>query len=230
MQQIAGQQKSFVAITGKRKSKSGDAVLIDFLGKVDNVAFEGGAGEDHQLELGSNSFIPGFEDQLIGTKAGDDVDVTVTFPENYGANELAGKEAVFAVKIKEIQEAGEVEINDDFAVKLGLDNLEALRKAVSDRMSEEYNQHSRQAMKRNLLDALAENHDFEVPPGMQAEEFKSIWEQFENELKNTEGSIEDTGQSEEELRDEYTAIAERRVRLGLLLAEVGRLNNYRSVQ
>lgn len=225
LQQIAGQQKSFVAISGKRKSKNGDAVLIDFLGKVDNVAFDGGAGEDHQLELGSNSFIPGFEEQLIGTKAGDDINVTVTFPENYGASELAGKEAVFEVKVKEIQEAGEVEINDDFAVKLGLDNLEALRKAVSDRMAEEYNQHSRQAMKRNLLDALAENHDFEVPPGMQAEEFKSIWEQFENELKRTEGSIEDSGQSEEELIEEYTAIAQRRVRLGLLLAEVGRINN-----
>jgi trigger factor len=225
LEQIAGQQKSFEKISGSRKSKSGDALLIDFLGKVDNVPFDGGAAEGHQLELGSNSFIPGFEEQLIGTKAGDEVAVKVTFPENYGSEELAGKDAVFDVKVHEIQEAADVKIDDDFATKLGLDNLDALKEAVKSRIADEYAQMSRQTLKRSMLDALAEEHHFEVPPGMKEGEFNSIWEQFTKELEQNEQKLEDQDQSEEELRAEYSDIADRRVRLGLLLAEVGRINN-----
>ncbi|MBL4908077.1 MAG: trigger factor [Sneathiella sp.] len=225
VKQIAGQQKNFTKISGKRKAKEGDSVLIDYAGKVDGVAFDGGTAEGHQLELGSGQFIPGFEEQLIGQKAGDEIAVTVTFPENYGSADLAGKEAVFDVKLHEIQEAADVEINDEFAKKLGLDDLAALKDAIRGRMEEEYKQHSRQTLKRNMLDALSEHHDFEVPPGMKESEFNSIWEQFEKELERTEQKLEDQDQSEEELRAEYTTIAERRVRLGLLLAEVGRINN-----
>ncbi|MCR9215325.1 MAG: trigger factor [Proteobacteria bacterium] len=230
LEQIAGQQKNFEKVSKNRKSKSGDALLIDFLGKVDDVAFDGGAAEGHQLELGSNSFIPGFEDQLIGTKGGDELDVKVTFPENYGSAELAGKDAVFEVKVHEVLEAAPVEINDDFATKLGLENLDALKDAVKERISEEYGQLSRQTMKRSMLDALAEEHSFEVPPGMKQGEFEGIWGQFEKELEQSGQKLEDQDQSEEELREEYTQIAERRVRLGLLLAEVGRINNIEVTQ
>ena len=225
LEQIASQQKSFEKISASRKSKSGDALLIDFLGKVDDVPFDGGTAEGHQLELGSNTFIPGFEEQLVGTKAGDEIAVKVTFPENYGSAELAGKDAVFDVKVHEIQEAAAVKIDDDFAAKLGLENLDALKEAVRGRITDEYTQMSRQSMKRSMLDALAEEHHFEVPPGMKEGEFNSIWEQFVKELEQTDQKLEDQDQSEEELRTEYGTIADRRVRLGLLLAEVGRINN-----
>ncbi len=225
LKEIAGQQKNFVAVAKNRKSKEGDSLLIDFVGKVDGEAFEGGSAEGHQLELGSNSFIPGFEDQLIGAKGGDEVAVKVTFPENYGAAHLAGKDAVFDVKVHEVREAAEVEINDEFATKLGLDNLDALKDAVRGQIEQQYAQLSRQSLKRNMLDAMAEAHDFEVPPGMKQGEFDSIWQQFEQELEQSGQKLEDQDQSEEELRDEYMNIAERRVRLGLLLAEVGRINN-----
>ncbi|MEH6545428.1 MAG: trigger factor [Sneathiella sp.] len=225
LEQIAGQQKSFEKISGSRKSKSGDTLLIDFLGKVDDVPFDGGAAEGHQLELGSNTFIPGFEEQLIGTKPGDEMAVKVTFPENYGSTELAGKDAVFDVKVHEIQEAAPVKIDDDFAAKLGLENLDALKEAVRGRITDEYTQMSRQSMKRSMLDALAEEHHFEVPPGMKEGEFTSIWEQFVKELEQSDQKLEDQDQSEDELRAEYGDIADRRVRLGLLLAEVGRINN-----
>ncbi|MEH6402493.1 MAG: trigger factor [Sneathiella sp.] len=225
VEQIASQQKNFTKVAKNRKAKDGDALLIDFLGKVDGVPFEGGAAEGHQLEIGSGQFIPGFEEQLIGQKGGDALAVTVTFPENYQSDELAGKEAVFDVTVHEVQESAAVEINDEFAKKLGLDDLAALKDAVRGRMEEEYGQHSRQTLKRNMLDALSENHDFEVPLGMKESEFTSIWEQFTKELERTNEKIEDQDQSEEELRAEYDAIAVRRVRLGLLLAEVGRINN-----
>lgn len=225
LKEIAGQQKNFVAVAKNRKSKEGDSLLIDFIGKVDGEAFEGGSAEGHQLELGSNSFIPGFEDQLIGAKGGDEVAVKVTFPENYGAAHLAGKDAVFDVKVHEVREAAEVEINDEFATKLGLDNLDALKDAVRGQIEQQYAQLSRQSLKRNMLDAMAEAHDFEVPPGMKQGEFDSIWQQFEQELEQSGQKLEDQDQTEEELRDEYMNIAERRVRLGLLLAEVGRINN-----
>ena len=225
LKEIAGQQKNFEKVARNRKSKEGDALLIDFVGKLDGEAFEGGSAEGHQLELGSNTFIPGFEEQLVGAKGGDDVEVKVTFPENYGAEHLAGKEAVFEVKVHEVQEAAEVEINDEFATKLGLENLAALKDAIRGQIEQQYNQLSRQALKRGMLDAMAEAHDFDVPPGMKQGEFDNIWQQFQQELEQNGEKLEDQDQSEEELKAEYMGIAERRVRLGLLLAEVGRINN-----
>ncbi len=225
LEQIAGSQKNFKKVARNRKAKEGDALLMDFVGKIDGEPFEGGSAEGHQLELGSGQFIPGFEEQLIGHKGDEEVDVTVSFPDNYGAAHLAGKEAVFSVKIHEVQESAEVEINDEFATKLGLESLDALKENIKGRIQEDYNQLSRQTLKRSMLDALAEMHDFDVPPGMAETEFNSIWEQFEKELERTGEKLADQDQSEEELREEYQAIAARRVRLGLVLAEVGRLNN-----
>lgn len=223
--QIAGAQKNFEKVARNRKAKNGDAILMDFVGKVDGEAFEGGSAEGHQLELGSGQFIPGFEEQLVGQKGGDALDVTVTFPENYGAEHLAGKEAIFSVTVHEVQESADVVLDDEFAKKLGLNDLDDLKATVRGRIEGEYAQLSRQTLKRNMLDALALTHDFEVPPGMKQTEFDGIWEQFTKELERTNEKLEDQDQSEEELRVEYHAIADRRVRLGLLLAEVGRINN-----
>ncbi|MEH6475743.1 MAG: trigger factor [Sneathiella sp.] len=223
--QIAGAQKNFEKVARNRKAKNGDAILMDFVGKVDGEAFEGGSAEGHQLELGSGQFIPGFEEQLVGQKGGDALDVTVTFPENYGAEHLAGKEAIFSVTVHEVQESADVVLDDEFAKKLGLNDLDDLKVTVRGRIESEYAQLSRQTLKRNMLDALALTHDFEVPPGMKQTEFDGIWEQFTKELERTNEKLEDQDQSEEELRVEYHAIADRRVRLGLLLAEVGRINN-----
>jgi len=225
LEQIAGAQKNFKKVARNRKAKEGDAVLMDFVGKIDGEAFDGGSAEGHQLELGSGQFIPGFEEQLIGTKGGESKDVVVNFPDNYGAEHLSGKEAVFSVTVHEVQESADVEIDDDFAKKLGLNDLADLKQSIRERIGKDYDQLSRQTLKRNMLDALAETHDFEVPPGMLQVELDSIWEQFTKELERNGEKLEDQDQSEEELRAEYKAIAERRVRLGLLLAEVGRINN-----
>lgn len=231
---IAEQQKTFEPISGNRKSKKGDALLIDFVGKLDGEPFEGGTGSDFQLELGSGQFIPGFEDQLIGAKAGEKPSVEVTFPEDYQAKELAGKAAVFDVEVKEVREAKAVEINDDFAKQMGLDDLEALKNAVRGQLEQELSGMTRMRLKRTLLDALADNHDFEVPPGMVTSEFDQIVGQLRAQQGDTghdhdhdhdddhdHGKVEAT----EEEKAEYMPIAERRVRLGLLLAEVGRRNN-----
>ncbi|MCG8690731.1 MAG: trigger factor, partial [Minwuiales bacterium] len=227
---IAEQQKTFEPISGNRKSKKGDALLIDFIGKVDGEAFEGGTATDFQLELGSGRFIPGFEDQLIGAKAGEKPNVEVTFPEDYQAQELAGKAAVFEVEVKEVREAKAVEINDDFAKQMGLDDLEALKNAVRGQLEQELTGMTRMRLKRSLLDALADNHDFEVPPGMVDSEFQQIVgqlraqqgdEDHDHDHEHDQGKVDAT----EEEKSEYMPIAERRVRLGLLLAEVGRRNN-----
>lgn len=226
LKQMAEHQKSFAKVARNRKSKEGDALLIDFVGKVGGEAFEGGSGEDFQLELGSNTFIPGFEDQLVGAKGGDHVEVKVTFPEEYGAEELAGKEAVFEVDVKEVREPAAAAVDDDFATKMGLENLQALRDAIRPQLEQETNSLSRARMKRTLLDKLEEGHDFAVPEGMVNSEFEAIWNQIEEQRKNSGvADEEDVGKSDDELKEDYRAIAERRVRLGLILAEVGRANN-----
>jgi trigger factor len=232
LQRLADQQKSFEAAAKTHKAASGDALIMDFLGRIDGVAFDGGAAEDYQLELGSGAFIPGFEDQLIGVKAGDKVDVKVSFPENYGAKPLAGKDAVFEVTVKEVQKPVAVKIDDELAKRMGLEDLEALKKAVREQTEQEYVSLSRTRLKRSLLDALAASHDFEVPSGMVELEFQQIWEQLKRDIERqaavqSEGGEE--GETVEELDDaaaaEYRSIAERRVRLGLLLSEVGVANN-----
>jgi trigger factor len=207
-----------------RPAQDGDLLLIDFVGTQDGVAFPGGAAEDYELTLGSGTFIPGFEEQLVGKSAGDETKVTVTFPESYGSDLLAGKGAEFEVKIKEVRENRPRELDDELAKAVGLETLDALRDAIREEVGRELDGLSRSRLKRQLLDVLAENHEFPIPPKLLDNEFQSIWTQIEEDRKAGRLDAEDAGKSEDELRGEYMVLAERRVRLGLLLAEVGRVN------
>ncbi len=220
LEKIAGNNKGSRKIESDRKSKKDDILLIAFQGRTkdDGVEHDGMQGHGHRLKLGSGQFIPGFEDQLIGQKAGEKVEVTVTFPENYGAEELAGREAIFDVEIKEIHEETDAEINDDFAKSLGIENVDALRTAVREQLEKEYDGLSRLKAKRQLLDILDENHQFDVPEMMLDQEYDLIVKQIEQERQAApEGEQEVT----EEEREELKSIAERRVRLGLVMAEIG---------
>lgn len=227
---IAESRKTNEDTGSKRKAKKGDVLEIDFVGSIDGVEFPGGTGEGYDLELGSNSFIPGFEDQLIGAKPGESVDVKVPFPADYHAKDLAGKDAVFAVTVKALKEAKVPEINEEFATSLGLDTLDALKTMVREQIEKDYASISRTRLKRSLLDALAEAVSFGVPQGMVEMEFQSIWQQIEQAKANDSLDEEDKGKSDEELTTEYRALAERRVRLGLLLAEVGQKNEIKVTQ
>ncbi len=218
LKNIADQQRSYAARKASEKAKSGDMLIIDYAGSIDGEAFDGGKGEDQEIVLGSNRFIPGFEDQLIGAKAGSDVTVKVTFPADYGSEKLAGKDAEFAVTVKEVKAPEDVAIDDELAKKVGLESLDDLKKRLRERIDEDYKQLSRAHLKRALLDKLDAAHDFELPPSMVNQEFDQIWAQVER----SERDEEDKGKTDEELKEEYRKIAERRVRLGLVLAEVGR--------
>ena len=200
------------------KAKDGDQVVIDFLGTVDGEAFEGGSSEDYPLVLGSNSFIPGFEEQLIGCKAGDDKNVKVTFPDDYGSKDLAGKNAEFACKVKNVKEPVPAKINDELATKFGAEDLKALKTQISERLESEYGGAARAVMKRQLLDTLDKKVNFELPPSLVEAEAKQIAHQlFHDENPDIEGH------DHEEVKPskEHNKLAERRVRLGLLLAELG---------
>ncbi len=206
-----------------RPAQNGDLVTIDFAGTVDGKEEPGMKGDDFRLEIGSGQFIPGFEEQLIGASSGDDKEVKVTFPEDYPAEALKGKEAVFQVKVKKIEEQIERAVDDEMAKELGLEGgVEELRKRVREQIGGEYDNAAKASLKRRVLDALAESHSFEVPPGMVDLEFDAIWQQIERDKEEGQLDPEDQGKSDEELKTEYRAIAERRVRLGLLLSEVGR--------
>jgi len=224
LKRIASGNKQFEA-AGKPtyKAKTGDLVVIDFVGKVDGVEFEGGKGEGVSLELGSGQFIPGFEDQLVGVKANDEKTVNVTFPENYGAEHLAGKAATFDVTVNEVRTLKETALNDTFAKQLGLEGIDKLRELIKGQLEQEHNGLTRTHMKRKLLDQLAAAHDFEVPPSMVDAEFNQIWAQLEHEASH-EADPEKARAEMEADRDDYRRIAERRVRLGLLLSEIGTKN------
>jgi trigger factor len=233
---IASAHKTSAPIKKKRKSKNGDILVIDFVGSVDGEEFPGGKADDYELELGSNSFIPGFEDQLVGTNAGDDTEVNVKFPDEYGAAELAGKDALFKVAVKEIREGQPADIDDELAKKLGLESLDKLKETIAEEQGREFKQLARMRLKRTLLDQLADACDFDTPQKMAETEFNSIWEQYlEQKKQEAEGESEgdsskDDDLSEEEQRAEFQEIAERRVRLGLLLSEVGQQNNIQILQ
>ncbi|MEQ9199894.1 MAG: trigger factor, partial [Rhodospirillales bacterium] len=224
---IAEGQKSSEPVKTKRKSKKGDIAVIDFLGKVDDVAFDGGAGEDFNLELGSGMFIPGFEDQVIGAKAGDELKVNVSFPDDYGHAALAGKAAVFDVTVKELREPKPAEIDDELAKKLGLESLDQLKENIRSDIDREYGNVTRMRMKRDLLDYLEKNQELESPTGLVDQEFESIWQQFEQAKTEDPSQIDpdDLEKSDDELKAEYRKIAERRVKLGLILSEVAQSNN-----
>ncbi len=221
IERIAKANREQKPVDPPRPAQKGDAIKLDFVGSVDGTEFPGGAAQDYTLELGSASFIPGFEDQLIGAEVGKPVDVKVTFPADYGNTELAGKEAVFKCTIKEIHEFVDKPADDELAKKNNFENLEAMRKAVGERIGQDYARISRSMIKRQLLDKLAEAHKFAVPEGLVEGEFKAIWQRIE-EAKKAGEKLED---DEDKMRQEYRDIAERRVRLGLLLADVGRSNS-----
>lgn len=217
---IAQQNASYTPKAEGEAAADGDRVTIDFVGSIDGVPFEGGAGQDHPLVLGSGQFIPGFEDQLVGVKAGDEKTVNVSFPAEYRATDLAGKDAAFAVTVKEVAASAETAIDDELAKKLGMESADKLKDAVREQIAASYSQASRQKLKRSLLDALDAVHKFDLPPSLVEQESAGIWAQVEKEIASG-GESASEGKSEDELKAEYRAIAERRVRLGLLLAEIG---------
>jgi len=232
----------------ERPAAKGDLVVADFVGRIGDVEFPGGKGENVSIELGSGQFVPGFEDQLVGAVAGEDRTINVTFPADYGGPELAGKDVTFAVKVKEVRERQPTVINDALATEVGLENLGELRQEVRDRIARDYSMVTRQRLKRQLLDKLAASYSFPVPPGMVEIEFNNIWQQHQAEAAQAaesptepvaEGVAEAAAEAatdapaetapvtedDEKLKGEYQSLAERRVRLGLLLAEVGRNAN-----
>ena len=224
--ELAESSKTYQPRKGKTvKSKDGDQLLIDFLGRVDGEAFEGGGAEDATLTLGSGQFIPGFEEQLVGAKPGDEVLVKVTFPAEYQAAQLAGKDAEFTVQVKEVRAPKASKVDDALAERLGIENLEKLKELLRSNLQSQFAGATRFKLKRALLDILDERHDFLLPPRMVEAEFSQIWEQVQQD--KTAGGLppEDADKSDAQLEVEYRKIAERRVRLGLVLAEVGRINN-----
>jgi trigger factor len=224
--ELAKQNRTYEEKTGKAvKAADGDMVVIDFVGKIDGVAFEGGAAEGAELVLGSGQFIPGFEDQLVGAKPDSDVEVKVTFPENYQAENLKGKEAVFEVKVRQVKAPVDAPADDALAQRLGVESLEKLRELLKGNLEREYAGASRFKLKRALLDQLDEKHEFPLPPKMVDAEFNAIWSQVEQDKAAGSLPEDDAKKSDEQLREEYRKIAERRVRLGLVLAEIGRANN-----
>jgi trigger factor len=220
---IAGQQKTFEDAPKSHKAALGDLVVIDFVGKIDGEEFDGGKAEGASIELGSGRLIPGFEDQLVGKKANDETVVKVSFPEDYSVAYLKGKAAEFDVVVNAVQTAKEIKLDDDFAKSLGLEGLEQLRGLIKGQMEQELNGLTRIHMKRRLLDQLAASHDFEVPPSMVEAEFEQIWAQLEQEANN-EADPEAARAEMEKDKEDYRGIAVRRVRLGLLLSEIGRDN------
>ncbi len=219
VKRVASSAQTFEAKKGK--AESGDRVTMDYLGKVDGVPFDGGADSDATLVLGSGQFIPGFEDQLIGVKAGDEKQINVTFPAEYGAAHLAGKDAAFDITVKEVAKPGEVEINDETAKKLGIESADRLRQVIREQIESQYGTFTRQKVKRQILDALDGEYKFELPERLINAEFNNIWAQIGNDLQEAGKTFEDEDTTEEEAREEYRKLAERRVRLGLVLSEIG---------
>ena len=231
VEKIAKENISTNLVKKNRAAKLGDTLVIDFLGKVDDVAFEGGEAKGHNLKLGSNSFIPGFEDGLIGALKDKTIFVKVTFPLDYQAKNLAGKEAVFETTVNEIREDAKLEINDEFAKTLGMESLEALKNAVSEQLKKQHDEASRQKAKRDILDKLANAVSFELPETLEKEEYASICKAMNPNAKpdhdndhNHDLPEPDKGMSKAE-KDDASEISKRRVRLGLLLSEIGRKNN-----
>jgi trigger factor len=226
LKELAGQAKSYEDKKGKTvKAAEGDQLTIDFLGKLEGVPFDGGAAEDADLVIGSNRFIPGFEDQLKGAKVGDEKTIEVTFPEDYQAKNLAGKLATFDIKVKAIKAEAETKIDDEFATRIGLESLDKLKDLLRQNLNQQYAGAARFKLKRSLLDALDAAHSFDLPPKMVEAEFDGIWKQVEADKEAGRLTPEDAKKSDKKLKEEYRKIAERRVRLGLVLAEIGRANN-----
>ena len=222
---MAENRKEFAAVSDGRAAKQGDKVVLDFTGSVDGEAFAGGEVNDFQLELGQGGFIPGFEEQVIGAKGGDKKVIKVNMPDDHPNEELKGKEVTFDVTVKEVQEPAAVAIDEEFAKSLGMETLDALKAAVREQIESEYAQLSRAHLKRALLDQLAEGHDFELPEAILNSEFDAIWKQIQDAKERDTLDEDDKAKSDDELKDRYREIAARRVRLGLLISEIGQSNN-----
>jgi trigger factor len=225
LKRLAEQSRPFAPKGEGAKAESGDRVIIDFTGKIDGVAFEGGTGGDVGVGIGSNTFIPGFEEQLIGLGVGDNHVVKVSFPQAYPAAHLAGKAAEFDVVVKSIDAPKDVAIDDEFAKQLGLESLDKLKEMMKQRLQQEHAGVSRQKVKRQLLDELDAKHKFTPPPSLVEDEFSNVWKTIVDDLAGQKRTFEDEGTTEEKAKDEYRGIAERRVRLGLVIAEIGEKNN-----
>ncbi|WP_439534072.1 trigger factor [Polymorphobacter sp.] len=224
VERLASQQQKTEAAPAKYKAKDGDTVVIDFIGKVEGTPFDGGTGEGMRVKLGSGMLIPGFEEQLVGVKANDEKTIEVTFPSDYGNDKLSGKPAQFSITVQGVETPVAQAIDDEFAKGLGIDSLEALREILKDQVEAETVQLTRTHLKRKLLDTLASRHDFEVPETMVTAEFDQIWAQLEQEVARSDDADAARADIEKE-REDYRRIAERRVRLGLLLSEIGNRNN-----
>ena len=225
VKRLAEQSRPFEDKGEGAKAATGDKVTVSFTGMIDGKPFEGGTGEDIAVELGSNSFIPGFEEQLAGIAAGETRTVKATFPENYLSKELAGKEASFEVVAKSVAAPGSVSVDDAFAKSLGMESLDKLKEALKERITREHAAESRRKVKRALLDALDERHRFELPPTLVEEEFDNVWRTVTSDLEAQKKTFADENTTEEAARAEYRGIAERRVRLGLVLSEIGAKNS-----
>ncbi len=224
--ELAESSKTYEPRKGKTvKAKDGDQLLIDFVGRVDGEVFEGGSAEDATLTLGSGQFIPGFEEQLVGAKPEDEVLVKVTFPTEYQAAQLAGKDAEFTVTVKEVRAPKASKIDDELAKRLGIEDLEKLKELLRSNLQSQFASATRFKLKRALLDVLDEKHDFPLPPRMVEAEFSQIWDQLQQDKSAGNLPPEDTDKTDDQLDAEYRKIAQRRVRLGLVLAEIGRVNN-----
>ena len=216
---MAKQNRAFEPKKGK--AADGDRVVVDFVGRIDGAEFEGGTGQDIRVELGSNTFIPGFEDQLVGVKAGDTKLVKVSFPENYLAPHLAGKAAEFDVTVKDVEAPGELVIDDELAKGFGMESLDKLKEAIRGAVQRDFDAQSRRKVKKELLDALDAKYSFELPPSLVEQEFAAVWAQVEGDMKANNRTFADEDTTEEDARADYRKIAERRVRLGLVLAQIG---------
>jgi trigger factor len=229
LQRLASNQKSYADAPKTKKAAEGDQLIIDFVGRVDGVEFDGGKAEGAPLVIGSGQYIPGFEEQLVGAKTGDTKTIKVTFPADYGAENLKGKDAEFDVTVQKVKVEGESKVDEDFAKSLGLDSLDKLKQLLKVQLEQETAGLTRTQMKRQLLDKLAADHDFEVPPTMVEAEFAQIWQQLEAEIAREDDP--EAGRKEIEAeKDDYKHIAERRVRLGLLLSEIGQANGVEVTQ
>ncbi len=224
VKRIADQNRSFAAKAEGAKAETGDRVTISFKGSIDGTPFEGGTGENMPVTIGSNTFIPGFEDQLIGIAVGETRTLKVSFPKNYGSDKLAGQAAEFETSASLIEAAQETEINDEFAKTLGLESLDKLKEAARERLTAEFAGATRQRVKRTLLDRLDETHRFEAPPSLVEEEFSQMWNSIKSEMEAGGKTFADENTTEEAARGEYHKIADRRVRLGLVLSEIGEKN------
>jgi trigger factor len=225
VKRLSEQSRPFEDKGAGAKAETGDKVTVSFKGTIDGNPFEGGTGEDIAVDLGSNSFIPGFEEQLVGVAAGETRTVKASFPENYLNRDLAGKEASFEVVAKSVAAPGTVTVDDAFAKSLGMESLDKLKEALRERITREHTAESRRKVKRKLLDALDERHRFELPPTLVEEEFENVWRTVMSDLEAQKRTFADENTTEEAARAEYRGIAERRVRLGLVLSEIGAKNN-----